>query len=36
MTLETIAPMGVRRGIDPLDQFLTLLTPVISLPAAAS
>ena len=36
MTLETIAPMGVRRGIDPLDQFLILLTPVISLPAVAS
>jgi len=35
MTLETIAPMGVRRGTDPLEQFLNRLTPLISLPAAA-
>jgi hypothetical protein len=35
MTLETMAPLSVRQGIGPPDQFLIFLTPMISLPVVA-
>ncbi len=35
MTLETMAPLSVRQGIGPPDQFLIFLTPLISLPVVA-
>ncbi len=34
LTLETLAPVCVFRGIDPPDQFLILNTLIVSLPAA--
>ena len=34
MTPETMAPLSVRQGIGPPDQFLILLTPLLSLPVA--
>ena len=36
MPADLDAGMGVRQGIDPPDQFLIFLTPVIGLPAVAS
>ena len=35
MTPETMAPLSVRQGIGPPDQFLIFLTPMISVPVVA-